>query len=79
MNGKKTFKSFAFENSYQDKYLYFLGKFGCQNMKLFVEKMHLPGYIYVHYSINTGRGCVILITSVVCSFVHGQEDSLKFG
>ena len=57
----------------------FLEKFGCQNMKLFVEKMHLPGYIYVHYSINTGRGCVILITSVVCSSVHGQEFSLKFG
>ena len=62
LNGRKTLKSFAFENSYQDIYI-FLEIYGCQNMKLFQEKMHLSGYIYISLKVF-GRGFVI--TALLC-------------
>ena len=67
MNGRKTLKSFAFENSYQDIYI-FLEIYGCQNMKLFQEKMHLSGYIYISLKVF-GRGFVITALAVyVCAY-----------
>ena len=65
MNGRKTLKSFAFENSYRDIYI-FLEIYGCQNMKLFQEKcIYQVIHIYISFKVF-GRGCVI--TALMCTF-----------